>query len=211
MEIRNKKILVLAPHTDDGEFGCGATINKLVKNGNEVFYAAFSACEQSVLKDFPKDILISEVKKATVLLGIKPENIFLFKYEVRTFNFHRQQILEDLLFLKSRVMPDIVFMPTLSDLHQDHSTIANEGIRAFKFTSILCYELPWNNMNFSNTAFFILDEEDVAMKVKAIKQYVSQAHRNYANEEFVRSLARVRGTQINTQWAESFEILRWKF
>ena len=44
-----KKILILAPHTDDGEFGCGGTIAKLIEAGAEVHYAAFSACEQSVL------------------------------------------------------------------------------------------------------------------------------------------------------------------
>ena len=65
----SKKILVLAPHTDDGEFGCGGTINKMIEEGNEVYYAAFSACQQSVLPQFPQDILITEVKAATKVLG----------------------------------------------------------------------------------------------------------------------------------------------
>ena len=46
-----KKVLILAPHTDDGELGCGATISKLIENNNDVYYVAFSACRQSVLKD----------------------------------------------------------------------------------------------------------------------------------------------------------------
>ena len=37
-----KKVLVIAPHTDDGEFGCGGTINKLIKLGIEVHYVAYS-------------------------------------------------------------------------------------------------------------------------------------------------------------------------
>ena len=89
MNIEFKRALVLAPHTDDGEFGCGGSIHKLLEAGCEVYYAAFSACEQSVLPQFPKDILITEVKAATKKLGIKGENLFLFNYEVRTFNFHR--------------------------------------------------------------------------------------------------------------------------
>ncbi len=32
-----KKILILAPHTDDGELGCGGTISKF--NNKEVIYA----------------------------------------------------------------------------------------------------------------------------------------------------------------------------
>ena len=101
---RIKKVLVLAPHTDDGEFGCGATIARFIKEGADVYYAAFSACESSVLSGFPKDILISEVKAATSVLGVKPENLILFKYDVRTFNFHRQSILDDMIKLKKELI-----------------------------------------------------------------------------------------------------------
>ena len=34
--LRAKKILVLAPHTDDAEFGCGGAIAKFIKEGKEV-------------------------------------------------------------------------------------------------------------------------------------------------------------------------------
>ena len=93
--MNKNKVLVLAPHTDDGEFGCGGAINKLINEGHEVYYVAFSACQQSVLKEFPSDILITEVKAATKILGIKKENLILFDYDVRTFNYRRQEILED--------------------------------------------------------------------------------------------------------------------
>ena len=54
-----------------------------------------------------------------------------------------------------------------------------------------------------------LEEKYIEQKVEAIKQYQSQAHRAYANEEFVKSLARTRGVQINTKYAECFEVIRW--
>ena len=204
-----KKVLILSPHTDDGEFGCGATITKLIEEGSEVYYAAFSACEQSVLPEFPKDILTKEVKAATQILGIKPENLILFKYDVRTFNYHRQAILDDIIKLKNEIQPDLVFTPSVNDIHQDHATISNEAVRAFKFTSILCYELPWNNFNFTTTCFFKLNENHVSNKVNALKEYKSQAHRSYADEDFIRSLARIRGVQIGAQYAEVFEMVRW--
>ena len=204
-----KKVLILSPHTDDGEFGCGATITKLIEDGSEVYYAAFSACEQSVLPEFPKDILTKEVKAATQILGIKPQNLILFKYDVRTFNYHRQAILDDIIKLKNEIQPDLVFTPSVNDIHQDHATISNEAVRAFKFTSILCYELPWNNFNFTTTCFFKLNENHVSNKVNALKEYKSQAHRSYADEDFIRSLARIRGVQIGAQYAEVFEMVRW--
>lgn len=204
-----KKILILAPHTDDGEFGCGGTINKFINEGHEVFYVAFSACEQSVLPQFPSDILITEVKAATKILGIKPENLILLKYKVRTFNFKRQEILDDIIKLKLKIQPDMVFIPTLTDLHQDHQTIANEALRAFKYITILSYEMPWNNISFNTSSFFKLNDENINSKINALKKYKSQAHRPYANEEFIKSLATVRGVQINTKYAETFEVIRW--
>jgi LmbE family N-acetylglucosaminyl deacetylase len=204
-----KRILVLAPHTDDGEFGCGATIAKEIEAGSEVYYAAFSACEQSVLPQFPSDILIREVGAATRVLGIPVENMRLFKYDVRTFEYHRQAILDDMLRLRETIRPDLVFIPSLRDVHQDHGTVANEAVRAFKFTSMLSYELPWNNFNFNTACFVKLEERHIATKVAALMEYRSQAHRSYANEEFIRSLARTRGVQVNTQYAEVFEVVRW--
>jgi LmbE family N-acetylglucosaminyl deacetylase len=204
-----KKALILAPHTDDGEFGCGGTITKLIDAGCEVTYAAFSACEQSVLKDFPSDVLITEVKSATKVLGIKPENLILFDYQVRTFNYRRQEILEDIIKLKNKIQPDVIFIPSLNDIHQDHFTIANEGVRAFKNSTIFCYEMPWNNFSFNTTCFVELDEKNLSKKFEALTEYKSQAHRPYANEEFIRSLARVRGVQIGVSYAEVFEVIRW--
>ncbi len=206
-----KRVVVLAPHTDDGEFGCGATIAKLVESGAEVYYVAFSACEQSVLPQFPKDILISEVKSATKKIDIKSTNLILHNYEVRTFNFHRQEILENLIQLRKSIKPDLIFMPALSDIHQDHHTVAQEGLRAFKFTNILCYEVPWNNLSFNTTCFSVLSESHIQKKIDALSEYKSQAHRSYANEEFIRSLARVRGVQVNEKYAEVFDVLRLVF
>jgi LmbE family N-acetylglucosaminyl deacetylase len=209
MDIVNKKILVLAPHTDDGEFGLGGSIAKFLEDGNEVYYAAFSVCKDSVIDGFPPDILVTEVKEATKILGIKPQNLILFDYEVRTFSFQRQRILDDLLKLKAEIDPNLIFMPSMNDIHQDHTTIAKEGIRAFKYSSILCYELPWNNLNFTTSAFVLLSENNLNKKIDALKEYKSQAHRPYSSGEYIRSLARTRGVQINSTYAETFEVLRW--
>ena len=204
-----QKVLILAPHTDDGEFGCGGTINKFIEEGAEVFYAAFSACKLSVYEGFPEDILITEVKAATKVLGIKPENLILFDYDVRTFNFRRQEILEDIIKLRNQIKPDIVFIPSINDIHQDHQTISSEAVRAFKFTTIFCYEMVWNNFQFNTQSFVHLSEHNIDKKIQALKEYRSQADRPYANEEFIRSLASVRGVQIDTKYAEVFEIIRW--
>ncbi len=203
-----QRVVVLAPHTDDGEFGCGGTIAKLTAENKEVYYVAFSACKQSVLPQFAEDILITEVQAATKILGVKPQNLILHDFPVRTFNFSRQDILQIMINLKKDINPDLVFMPSINDLHQDHSTIAMEGLRAFKFSSIFCYEVPWNNISFNTSCFVHLDKSQLDLKVNALNAYASQAHRNYASEDFIRSLARTRGVQAGGTFAETFDVVR---
>ena len=201
-------ILILAPHTDDGELGLGGTISKLTSCGKKVTYIAFSTAEQSVPEGFPKDILKTEVRHATSVLGIKPENLIIKNYEVRKLNYARQEILEDLIKLKRSNNFDLIFIPSLHDIHQDHSTIAQEGLRAFKNTTILGYELIWNNLTFNTQCFVKLEEENIATKIRALKEYKSQGKRDYLSDDFIRSLARSRGVQVGCEYAESFEVVR---
>jgi LmbE family N-acetylglucosaminyl deacetylase len=206
-----KRVLVLAPHTDDGELGAGGTISKLIENGSEVFYVAFSTAEESVPNGLPRDILKTEVKNATLKLGIKSENLLIFNYQVRKLNFARQEILEELIKIKENVDPELILMPCLTDIHQDHSTIAQEGLRAFKTKTILGYELIWNNLSFNTTAFVKLEERHIQAKADALKEYKSQGIRDYMSEDFIFSLAKTRGVQIGTKYAEVFEVKRLIF
>jgi len=205
---KHERVLVVAPHTDDGELGAGGTIAKLIEEGSEVYYAAFSTASQSLPEGWPKDILKTEVKLATQKLGIKNDNLFIYDYEVRKLNYHRQEVLEDLVKLKKSLNPDLILIPSLKDIHQDHSTIAHEGLRAFKNSTILGYELIWNNLTFSTSCFVKLNQNHVDCKVHALKAYQSQKHRDYLSEDFIKSLARTRGVQIGTQYAEAFEVIR---
>ena len=82
----------------------------------------------------------------------------------------------------------MVFIPSLKDIHQDHSTIAQEGLRAFKNTSILGYELIWNNLSFDTTSFIPLEKRHVQAKADSLKEYKSQGQRDYMSTEFIFSL-----------------------
>lgn len=204
-----KSVLFVSPHTDDGELGAGGSISKFIRDGFEVHYAAFSTCEESLPEGCPVDTLEKEVKAATAVLGIRKENLFLYKYPVRNFLAHRQEILEDLVKLKNKINPDLVFLPSMNDTHQDHYVIAKEGLRAFKMASVLAYELPWNHITFNTRTFVNLEKNDIEQKLKALNEYKSQEGRPYFERSFVEGLAKVRGVQIKTEYAEAFDIERW--
>jgi len=101
-----------------------------------------------------------------------------------------------------------VFIPSLNDLHQDHKVIAEEGVRAFKNSSLLSYELLWNIISFHNTCFFELTLNQVEKKIKAIQEYKSQTFRGYSDPDFIKAQLKVRGVQVGLEYAEVFEVVR---
>ena len=202
------RVLVLAPHTDDGEFGAGGTMARLVEDGSEVRYVAFSIATRSLPEGFPPDTLAREVREATAELGIAPENLTVHDFDVRTFPEHRQDILELLVALWDEWRPDAVFQPSLHDIHQDHQVIAAESMRAFKRTTILGYEIPWNNFDFSYQWYVSLERSHLERKVAALGRYASQQHRRYANAEYVWNVARTHGINVNREYAEVFQVYR---
>ena len=204
-----RRALVLAPHTDDGEFGCGGTIARLVEAGAEVRYVAFSTASRSLPPGFPPDTLAREVRAATARLGVPEERLTVHDFEVRSFPAVRQELLEILVAMNAEHQPDLVLMPSLGDIHQDHETVAREGLRAFKRTTVLGYEIPWNCFEFRQQAYVALEQRHLDAKVEALACYASQQHRNYANAEYIRNIARTHGIESGRELAEVFEVYRW--
>ena len=148
------------------------------------------------------------MREATTELGIPAERLDVHDFDVRTFPERRQEILEQLVALWEEWRPDVVFQPSLHDIHQDHQTIAEEGLRAFKRTTILGYEIPWNNFDFAYQWYVALEKKHIERKVAALDKYASQQHRRYANPEYVWNVARTHGINVNREYAEVFQVYR---
>jgi N-acetylglucosamine malate deacetylase 1 len=206
-----RSALVLAPHTDDAELGCGGTIARLLEDGIRVSVAAFSTAEESLPPGSAANRLESEFYEAMHRLGLPSENLFVYHYQVRRLSYSRQDVLEEMVMLGKTVRPDAIFLPSGNDLHQDHQAVHLEGLRAFKHLTVLGYELPWNHISFSAQAFVKLEQRHVDMKWEALKAYSSQLElsRPYFAQTFIESLARLRGTQVKVTFAEAFEVVRF--
>lgn len=191
------RALVLAPHTDDAEFGCGGTVAKLVGMGIPVTVLAFSACGDPQLD--------AECRDASAVLGATVE---VLNFQHRRLNEQRQEVLDTMIAFGKKVDPTIVFLPNTDDVHQDHQVVAQEGMRAFKRCTLLGYELPWNSFRFQSSAFSILEERHVQAKCTAMLAYKSQQHRQYATQDYIFSAARFRGAAIGTTYAEAFQSIR---
>lgn len=217
-----KRILILSAHPDDSEFGAGGTIAKLAEDRtsvpaitgfhkHEVMNAVFSRCTESLPNDANPNTLMTEWGNAGRALGLDDSElaVTLSDIPVRRFNEHRQDILESLVRISKEWKPTLAFTTSLNSIHQDHRVLAEETLRAFRFSTILAYEFPWDNMNFHGTCLSKLSIEQLETKIKAIQCYESQQHRGYSDPDFISSLARVRGRQANTTYAECFEVVRW--
>lgn len=210
MSLSNVKVaLLLAPHPDDGEFGCGGTLKRLREEGVELWYIAFSPCKKSVPEGFDKDVLFHELRNAVKHLGIEEDKVMTLNFDVREFPKYRQEILEELIKIRRQLKPDLVLLPNSKDIHQDHHVIHEEGVRAFKHSKLLGYELPWNNFDMTTNFHFKLERRHITAKMTAISEYKSQGNRSYNDEEFFYGLAKVRGIQVNNDYAEAFELVRW--
>lgn len=205
-----RRALVLAPHTDDAELGCGGTIARLQREGTNVYVVAFSSAAESLPAHLPQETLVREFANAMDSLKVPAENTTVLGYPVRHFPAHRQAILEDLVRLRARWQPELVLLPASTDVHQDHQVIHAEGLRAFKGASVWGYELPWNDITFSSQALVRLERADLNAKWAALTHYRSQIdlRRPYFRQDLIESIARVRGVQIGAQFAEAFEVLR---
>jgi len=204
---------MLAPHTDDVELGCGGTIARFLEDDAEIHVAVFSTAEKSVPKGFPKTAIRDEFSRAMDLLGVSKNKLTVLNYEVRTLSYHRQEVLDELISLRKSINPDMIFLPSGEDLHQDHQTLFNEGLRAFKEITVWGYELPWNTITFPARGFVTLEERHIMKKWKALQAYKTQfsMKRPYFTLDYIKGIAKVRGIQVKAKYAEAYDTIRTKW
>ena len=200
--IHNKTVLAIAPHIDDVELGVGATIHNLVRENN-VFYVGLSLPPL-----VERAVFMPEFEDSVKHLGIQRDQIILRDYDPRNLFDARSEILQLFYDLNQKLKPNLVFLPNSKDIHQSHEVVFAEGRRAFKYGTILGYELPWNSMAFSMDVFITVAREDVDAKVAAMHAYKTQKHRMFFANNIVHDLAHVRGKQIGHEYAECFEMIR---
>jgi len=184
-------------------------IARLAESSSSVHTVVLSSASASLRPEFAPDTLLGEARQAATELGIPETNVQFLDFPVRDFPQHRQAILEELVRIRADINPDLVILPCTTDIHQDHATIHHEGIRAFKSSTILGYEMVWNSLGEHCQLFVSLDKEHLSAKEHALGAYVSQRDRAYMGADFVRSLARVRGVAAGCEYAEAYEVIRW--
>jgi N-acetylglucosamine malate deacetylase 1 len=198
-----KRVLFLGAHPDDIELGCGALIHHIAPISNLLCVTLSDNQKNPSLKN-----VVDEARKSMAVLGVPKDCVVFGPFATRVFPEARQQILEYFLQLRSDYKPDIIFVHTKNDVHQDHLTMTNEALRAFRGITVLGFDVVRSSHGFFPDFLIEVNEQDVDAKIEALSQYETYRDKYYFNSELTRSILVRHGALAEKQFAEGFDILR---
>ena len=198
-----KRVLFLGAHPDDIELGCGALIHHIAPISDLLCVTLSDNQKNPLLKN-----LVNETHKSMTILGVPKDRVVFGPFTTRVFPQERQEILEYLLQLRSDFKPDIIFVHSRQDVHQDHLTIAEEALRAYRGITVLGFDVVRSSHGFFPHFLVEVDEQDVDAKIRALSQYETYRDKYYFDCELTRSILVRHGALAERQFAEGFDILR---
>lgn len=203
MKFFGRKVCFIGAHPDDIELGCGALIAHISKDA-EVLCVTLSDNQKNPLLTR----VVDEHRASMSVLGVKDDHVVVGQFETRRFPHARQEILEYLIQLKNDFHPDVVFVHTKADLHQDHGTVTEESLRAFRGISMLGFDVIRSSYGFFPNFLVEVTEDDVERKISALSQYRTYTEKYYFNPELTRATLIRHGALAERPFAEGFDILR---
>lgn len=198
-----KRILFLGAHPDDIELGCGAFLHH-VSPYSEVRCVTLSSNHKNPdLKNVVQEHLAS-----LSVLGVGREQITVESFETRKFPQQRQEVLEYLFQLRLDFKPNIVFVHTKSDIHQDHNVVTEEALRAYRGITVLGFDVVRSSYGFFPHFLVEVTEEDVQAKLSALSEYKTYSDKYYFDPSLLRATMIRHGALAEKPYAEGFDILR---
>jgi LmbE family N-acetylglucosaminyl deacetylase len=203
MIFHGQRMLFLGAHPDDIELGCGALIHHIAAGSDLLCVTLSDNQKNPQLKN-----VVDEAYKSMAVLGVARDRVRFGPFTTRVFPQDRQQILEYLLQLRSDYKPDLIFVHSRRDVHQDHRTMTDESLRAFRGITVLGFDVVRSSHGFFPHFLVEVDEQDVEAKVKALSEYKTYRDKYYFNCELTRSILVRHGALAERPFAEGFDILR---
>ena len=199
---RPLRVLALGAHPDDIEIGAGGTILTLGTGSLEVRYVVLTGTVGRQLE--ARDAVRAFLPTADVTAEFHqiPEGRLPARWEAV------KEALED---VASDFVPDVIFAPGPDDAHQDHRTIGAIVPTVFRDATVLAYEIPkWDGDMGRPTTYVPLTPEIAHQKVELLdKCFPSQHGRDWWDAEVFLGLARLRGVECRSAYAEGFSCKKW--
>mgnify|MGYP002477920023 FL=1 len=193
----------IGAHPDDIEIGCGALIAHIAPHAELLCVTLSDNQKNPALVN-----LVEEHYRSMAVLGVPEKSIVLGTFETRRFPHFRQEILEYMIQLDRSFNPDIVFVHSRADIHQDHGTVTEEALRAYRGKTVLGFDVIRSSYGFFPQFLVEVTEEDVEKKIAALQEYKTYASRYYFAPEITRATLVRNGAIAERPYAEGFDILR---
>ena len=216
------KVLVIAPHPDDEVLGCGGTIARYTKNGDDVYLCVVT---KAYTPDWPEDEIKErrdEVLRVNRILGIK-KTYFLDLPTAKLDTIPQKELNEVIAQVTNEVQPEIIYIPHGGDVNNDHRLVFDAAMVAIRprpgpvIKRVLSYE------TLSETEWAAPSKESAFMpnvyvdisgaletKLKAMAEYKSELKEfpHPRSLEAISALAKVRGATVGVEAAEAFRLIR---
>lgn len=198
-----KRILFIGAHPDDIELGAGALLHHIASRSEVLCVTLSDNQKNPALKT-----IVEEHYASMSVLGVPKEKILVGKFITRNFPDARQEILEFMLALRRDFRPEIIFVHSKQDVHQDHNVVTDEALRAYRGITVLGFDVIRSSHGFFPHFLVEVSEEDVNKKIEALAQYKTYADKYYFNPELLRAINVRHGSFAERPFAEGFDILR---
>lgn len=188
MDISSAKVLCIGAHPDDIAIGCGGT---LLEQRPQLTWVCLTGTHTRALEE---------------LATAKSFGDWVTLMAFRDGYLHYDSEVKDFFETLKCHNPEIIFCPRLKDAHQDHRTVAELTYQTFRTSTILEYEIPKYDGDISRPNIYIpIERKTIMQKIKLIADgYPSQHERNWFCPETFSGLAKLRGVEANTDYAEAF-------
>ena len=223
MQITTGKVLVVVAHGDDETLGAGGTIARLADEGVTVGLCVLTNDDGS--RSANGDGVtnrVSQIKAAADILGIT-------RLQINEFGDNRLDTVGQLEL--NRVVerevrdfePDTLFTTSMGDLSLDHQLVSRAArvagrpgrsgvrqIRCFEVRSATDSGEAAGMPGFRPNCWQPIEQSHLDRKLSALRAYGREVENwpSPRSERGVRALAEYRGSQVSTEFAEAFELLR---
>ena len=223
--LKNQRLLVIAPHSDDEVLGCGGLISKVKNEGGKVFVLIFNlGFEKDDTKE-SQEKRKNEVQEAMNVLKVddyhlvhdQPDN----NRDLDTEPLHSLiEVIESTSNVSlEKIAPTMVAIPTIFSHHQDHVHVHHACIAALRPIStpvsniVLSYEAPehsrWSASGVFEPNLFVEIDDVIENKIMAFNKYRSQIRPGGRDDDSIRNQAKYRGQEVGKNLCEAFYVHRF--
>ncbi|HHC11279.1 MAG TPA: PIG-L family deacetylase [Campylobacterales bacterium] len=213
------KVLVIAVHPDDETLGCGGTLLKHKKAGDEIHWLICTTIKESHPYYEKREKEVESVSKAYSFDST--HNLRLNTMQVDEYSV--SELVSKISKVINEIQPNIIYLPFKGDVHSDHRTIFDASYSCTKSFRYPFIKRIYMFETLSETEFAPSTKEDsfipnlfvdiskyMEKKIEIMKIFQSEMgeHPFPRSERNLRALATMRGATARCEYAESFVLLK---